>query len=79
MTKFNQLFSRTVKANYAIAAPPDEPRFLECFKSYYDRAAALSHHSAGVLQDLKSCRAILRVEFPVKVILQNFHHFLAIF
>ena len=47
--------------------PDSEPRFLDCFKSYYDRASALSNHQAGVLQDLRSCRAILRVEFPVKV------------
>merc|ERR1712137_451039 len=54
-------------ARLSSTGPEDEPRFLECFKSYYDNAAALSHHPAGVLQDLRSCRSILRVEFPVKV------------
>merc|ERR1711963_997033 len=54
-------------ARLSSTGPEDEPRFLECFKSYYDNAAAISHHPAGVLQDLRSCRSILRVEFPVKV------------
>merc|ERR1712130_176106 len=54
-------------ARLSSTGPEDEPRFLECFKSYYDNAAALSQHPAGVLQDLRSCRSILRVEFPVKV------------
>merc|ERR1712137_368092 len=47
--------------------PKDEPRFLECFKAYYDRASVHSHYPPELLQDLKSCKAILRVEFPIQI------------
>lgn len=45
----------------------DEPRFLDCFKTFFDRASALSHHPHDVLETLRSCNSILRVEFPVRV------------
>jgi len=69
--RFSRVLSRSYGAQTAAirmssGVPDSEPRFLDCFKSYYDRASALSNHQAGVLQDLRSCRAILRVEFPVK-------------
>lgn len=44
----------------------DEPRFLDCFKTFFDRASALSHHPHDVLETLRSCNSILRVEFPVR-------------
>merc|ERR1712137_909582 len=47
--------------------PKDEPRFLECFKAYYDRASVHSHQPPELLQGLKSCKAILRVEFPIQI------------
>ena len=60
-------YTSTTPVRHSSLGPEKEPSFLDCFKSYYDRAAALSDHNSGLLQDLRSCRAILRVEFPVKV------------
>mmetsp|Transcript_21227 Transcript_21227/g.36363 ORF Transcript_21227/g.36363 Transcript_21227/m.36363 type:complete len:501 (+) Transcript_21227:43-1545(+) len=71
LARFSSLVSRSsfvrpTQRFYSVG-PEDEPDFLDCFKSFYDQASALSDHNAGVLQDLRSCRAILRVEFPVKL------------
>jgi len=43
-----------------------EPRFLECFKQFFDKAAALSNLKPGTLSNMKECKNVLRVEFPIK-------------
>jgi len=48
------------------SAPAGEPRFLDCFKTFYDKAAALSGLPDGVLNSMKQCQSILRVEFTIK-------------
>lgn len=61
----SSVFKSVNKRRYSSAAPEDEPNFLDCFKHYYNHAASLSKHPAGVLQALQSCQNILRVEFPI--------------
>jgi len=43
-----------------------EPRFLECFKMFFDKAAALTNLKAGIINNMKECNVVLRVEFPIK-------------
>nr|BAJ99466.1 predicted protein [Hordeum vulgare subsp. vulgare] len=47
-------------------APADEPKFLECFEQFFSKAASLANLPSHVVEGLKSCQNILRVEFPVK-------------
>jgi len=44
----------------------DEPSFLECFQTFFDRAAALTNLSPGELQRLKECEAVLHVNLPLQ-------------
>ncbi|KAF2069380.1 hypothetical protein CYY_009305 [Polysphondylium violaceum] len=44
----------------------NEPRFLECFKQFFDKAASLTNLKPGVLNNMKECTTVLRVEFPIK-------------
>jgi glutamate dehydrogenase (NAD(P)+) len=43
-----------------------EPRFLECFKTFFDKAAKLTNLKEGVINNMKECKVVLRVEFPIK-------------
>jgi len=43
-----------------------EPTFLECFKSFFDKASKLSGLPEHTLNSMKQCQNILRVEFQVK-------------
>eukprot|EP01112_Ceratiomyxa_fruticulosa_P011288 TRINITY_DN304_c0_g1_i5.p1 TRINITY_DN304_c0_g1~~TRINITY_DN304_c0_g1_i5.p1 ORF type:complete len:513 (+),score=100.77 TRINITY_DN304_c0_g1_i5:130-1668(+) len=43
-----------------------EPRFLECFKHFFDKAAGLTNLKPGIIESMKECNVVLRVEFPVK-------------
>ncbi len=49
-------------------APPAEKRsqFFESVCSYFDRAAALSEFSPGILDQVKTCNSVYRMKFPVK-------------
>ncbi|EFA84685.1 NAD-dependent glutamate dehydrogenase [Heterostelium album PN500] len=44
----------------------NEPRFLECFKTFFDKAAGLTNLKPGVINNMKECNVALRVEFPIK-------------
>ncbi len=50
------------------AAPPAEKRsqFFESVSAYFDRAAALSDFSVGILDQVKTCNSVYRMKFPVK-------------
>jgi len=43
-----------------------EPRFLECFKTFFDKAAGLTNLKPGIINNMKECKVVLRVEFPIK-------------
>lgn len=43
-----------------------EPRFLECFKTFFEKAAALTNLKPGTINNMKECNVVLRVEFPIK-------------
>jgi len=43
-----------------------EPTFLECFKTFFDKASKLSGLPEHTLNSMKQCQNILRVEFQVK-------------
>lgn len=47
--------------------PPEEPRLLEMFKDFYDRAADHLDIGEGELELIKGCEAALRVTFPFKM------------
>ena len=40
--------------------------FLDSVSHYFDRAAALSDHEPGLLEQLKACNAVYRMRFPVR-------------
>jgi len=44
----------------------NEPRFLECFKAFFDKAAHLTQLKEGVINNMKECKTVLRMEFPIK-------------
>lgn len=44
-----------------------EPRFLECFKTFFEKAAGLTNLKPGTINNMKECNVVLRVEFPIKV------------
>ncbi len=46
--------------------PQEEPRLLEMFKEFYDRAAVYIDIDEGELELVKGCDAALRVTFPFK-------------
>ncbi len=50
------------------SAPPAEKRsrFFESVCSYFDRAAAFSDFSPGILDQVKTCNSVYRMKFPVK-------------
>ena len=50
------------------SAPTEAPRsqFFESVSAYFDRAAALSSFSTGVLDQVKTCNSVYRMKFPVK-------------
>ncbi len=47
---------------------PAQPRsqFFESVSAYFDRAAALSDFSVGILDQVKTCNSVYRMKFPVK-------------
>ncbi|GAM19123.1 hypothetical protein SAMD00019534_022980 [Acytostelium subglobosum LB1] len=61
---------QTQKNSYSSAVSQqdidNEPRFLECFKSFFDKAAGLTNMKPGALNNMKECHVVLRVEFPIK-------------
>lgn len=48
------------------AANMPERRFFADVSRYFDRAAALSGHPAGLLEQIKRCNSIYRFDFPVR-------------
>lgn len=56
-------------ANYDAATLAEieaEPRFLECFKTFFEKAAGLTNLKPGTINNMKECNVVLRVEFPIK-------------
>eukprot|EP00898_Chlorokybus_atmophyticus_P004157 jgi/Chlat1/4742/Chrsp308S08924 len=47
-------------------APSTDPAFLESVNMYFDDAAAKSDVSPDLLANIKACRNILRIKFPIK-------------
>ena len=47
-------------------APPAEDSFLASIQKYYDHAAALTPFGTDLLHNIKSCDALLAVNFPFK-------------
>jgi len=45
---------------------PEREHFYSSVSKYFDRAAALSAHPPGLLDQIKSCDTVLRLRFPVK-------------
>ena len=45
---------------------PRSGSFHQSVSKYFDRAAALSHHPIGLLDQVKSCDSVYRIKFPVK-------------
>eukprot|EP01095_Lingulamoeba_sp_RSL-Kostka_P014800 TRINITY_DN658_c0_g1_i1.p1 TRINITY_DN658_c0_g1~~TRINITY_DN658_c0_g1_i1.p1 ORF type:complete len:510 (+),score=220.54 TRINITY_DN658_c0_g1_i1:41-1570(+) len=69
----NNIYSNYLKLNAPLinkykysVEQDDEPRFLDCFQTFYNNAASKSTLPKGVLEAMKSCQSILRVEFSVK-------------
>jgi hypothetical protein len=59
------------KSNHTIRTQAEidaEPRFLECFKTFFEKAAGLTNLKPGTINNMKECNVVLRVEFPIKVI-----------
>ncbi len=50
------------------AESPAQPRsqFFESVSAYFDRAAALSEFTPGILDQVKTCNSVYRMKFPVK-------------
>jgi len=40
--------------------------FLTAVSQYFDRAARLTSHAPGLLEQVKCCNAVYRMRFPVK-------------
>lgn len=45
---------------------PERELFYSSVSKYFDRAARLTNHPPGLLDQIKSCDAVLRLRFPVK-------------
>jgi len=45
---------------------PERERFYSSVSKYFDRAAVLSSHPPGLLDQIKSCDNVLRLRFPVR-------------
>jgi hypothetical protein len=45
-----------IVATRAYTAPPDEPKFLQCFEQFFQKAAGLAKLSPDVIEGLKSCQ-----------------------
>mmetsp|Transcript_40253 Transcript_40253/g.94233 ORF Transcript_40253/g.94233 Transcript_40253/m.94233 type:complete len:520 (+) Transcript_40253:247-1806(+) len=43
-----------------------EPRFLECVKINFDKAASLLSVNPGLLEVIKACNSVLRISFPLR-------------
>lgn len=41
--------------------------FNQSVEHYFDKAAALTEHSDGLLNQIKACNSVIRMQFPVKV------------
>eukprot|EP00002_Diphylleia_rotans_P035118 TRINITY_DN762_c0_g1_i3.p1 TRINITY_DN762_c0_g1~~TRINITY_DN762_c0_g1_i3.p1 ORF type:complete len:462 (-),score=90.38 TRINITY_DN762_c0_g1_i3:192-1577(-) len=44
----------------------DEPGFLESVDIFFNRAARLTTRSAGLLDNIRTCRAMIHLNFPIK-------------
>ncbi|GIV53667.1 MAG: glutamate dehydrogenase [Candidatus Kapaibacterium sp.] len=42
-------------------------RFYESVNAYFDRAAALTKHDKGILDQIRACNTILEVKFPARI------------
>lgn len=65
-----QLSSAAPRSQYfpetgPVAAQDSEPRFLEMVKMNFDKAAAITGIDAGLLEVIKACNSLLRVNFPL--------------
>jgi len=54
--------------NYGPAEEDEEPRFLEMVKLNFDKAAGIlsKEYDAGLLEVIKGCNSVLRVQFPLR-------------
>mmetsp|Transcript_26942 Transcript_26942/g.46434 ORF Transcript_26942/g.46434 Transcript_26942/m.46434 type:complete len:217 (-) Transcript_26942:1513-2163(-) len=43
-----------------------EPTFLESVAVFFDKAASLTTHSSGLLENIKKCNNMLELSFPIK-------------
>lgn len=41
--------------------------FNQSVEHYFDKAAAITEHSSGLLKQIKACNSVIRMQFPVRV------------
>jgi glutamate dehydrogenase (NAD(P)+) len=48
-------------------SPKRQFSFFESVERYFDKAAELTHHSKGLLEQIKVCNSVYQIRFPVKI------------
>mmetsp|Transcript_21382 Transcript_21382/g.35387 ORF Transcript_21382/g.35387 Transcript_21382/m.35387 type:complete len:500 (-) Transcript_21382:583-2082(-) len=59
-------FHSTTLQKEALPVGGSEPSFLDNVGVFFDKAAALTNHPAGLLANIKKCNVLLEVSFPIK-------------
>jgi glutamate dehydrogenase (NAD(P)+) len=49
-----------------MAGAPSGPGFFETVNMYFDKAAALTDYSPGLLEQIKVCNAVYAIQFPIR-------------